>query len=71
MTGCTRLVSTLPSFAAYYVTSTKMAMAMLWIFIPSVYLYIGHTLALGQNLVPATMRSATALCVVGCNPSTR
>jgi len=51
------LVPTVPSIVAYSTESTGMAVFMLWLFVPMIYLYIGPTMALSQNLVPATMRS--------------
>lgn len=51
------LVQTVPSIVAFAVSSTNVALVSLWIFVPLAYLYIGPTLALAQNLVPATMRS--------------
>jgi predicted MFS family arabinose efflux permease len=51
------LIQTIPSITAFAVNSSTAALLALWVFIPLVYLYIGPTLALAQNLVPATMRS--------------
>lgn len=36
----------------------------MWLFVPMIYLYIGPTLALAVNLVPATMRSLTCAFIV-------
>ena len=47
----------LPSMIAFYTSSTNMAVAMLWIFIPLSYCTFGPIFALVQNLVPAEMRS--------------
>lgn len=62
------LVPTVPSTIAYTTTSAHLATIMMWIFIPTIYLYIGPTLALAQNLVAADMRSQTcAFVVFTCN----
>lgn len=52
-------LSTVPSIFAYSVGSTDTATFLLWIFVPSVYFYIGPVLGLLQNLVPANMRATT------------
>lgn len=52
-------LSTIPSWLAYWVVSTKLATALLWIFVPGVYFYIGPVLGLLQNVVPAQMRATT------------
>ena len=51
------LAAAVPSLLAYWVDRTDVAIAMLWIFVPVLYLYIGPTLGLLQNLVPAGMRA--------------
>jgi predicted MFS family arabinose efflux permease len=56
-------LSTLPSFFVYWVGSLKAATVLLWIFVPSVYFYIGPILGLLQNVIPANMR-ATACAVL-------
>jgi MFS family permease len=56
-------LSTIPSIAAYWVASDEVATAMLWIFVPSVYFYIGPILGLLQNVIPSHMR-ATACAVL-------
>jgi predicted MFS family arabinose efflux permease len=53
------VLSTIPSWLAYWVVSTKLATALLWIFVPGVYFYIGPVLGLLQNVVPAQMRATT------------
>ncbi len=50
-------LATIPSFIAYQTHSLALAQAMLWIFIPAIYFYIGPTMALVQNLAPAGMRA--------------
>jgi hypothetical protein len=52
-------LSTVPSLLAYWVNSTQAASLWLWIFVPSVYFYIGPILGLLQNVVPANMRATT------------
>jgi hypothetical protein len=58
------IVPTIPSMIAYATSSTGVALAALWLFVPMTYLYIGPTLALAQNLVPATMRSQACAFIV-------
>jgi hypothetical protein len=50
-------ISTVPSFVAYWVHSTATATALLWIFVPGVYFFIGPVLGLLQNVLPAGMRA--------------
>lgn len=64
--GGVTAVATIPSIIAYYTHSLPLATAMLWLFIPAIYFYIGPAFALGQNLAPPKMRamfSAIALLV--------
>ena len=51
------LASTVPSFLAYWVDSTRVATIYLWLFVPGVYFYIGPILGLLQNVLPAGMRA--------------
>jgi predicted MFS family arabinose efflux permease len=51
--------STVPSILVYWVGSEHAAIVLLWIFVPSVYFYIGPILGLLQNVVPAEMRATT------------
>jgi len=50
-------IATIPSFIAYQTHSLDLARAMLWIFIPAIYFYIGPAMALLLNLAPAKMRA--------------
>jgi MFS family permease len=50
------LLVTIPALLAFLSHSTQMTMAMLWLFVPSIYLYIGPTLGIAQNLTPAELR---------------
>ena len=50
-------LSTIPSFYAYFTTSQSVTVLMLWVFIPAIYLYIGPTMGLLNNLAPPAMRS--------------
>ncbi len=50
-------LATIPSFIAYYTHSLPLATAMLWIFIPAIYFYIGPAFAMVQNLAPPKMRA--------------
>lgn len=52
-------LTTIPSIFLYWVTSETAATVLLWIFVPSVYFYIGPILGLLQNVVPAPMRATT------------
>ncbi|MFL6603739.1 MAG: spinster family MFS transporter [Steroidobacteraceae bacterium] len=52
-------LTTIPSILLYWVGSTAIATVLLWIFVPSVYFYIGPILGLLQNVVPAHMRATT------------
>jgi predicted MFS family arabinose efflux permease len=52
-------LATVPSVLVYWVTSDWAATALLWIFVPAVYFYIGPILGLLQNVVPAHMRATT------------
>ena len=49
--------STIPSFLIYWTRSLSVATAMLWIVVPAVYLYVGPTMALLLNFLPASMRA--------------
>lgn len=49
--------TTIPSILLYWTTSREVAIAMLWIFVPAIYFYIGPILGLLQNLVPAGARA--------------
>jgi predicted MFS family arabinose efflux permease len=61
-------VATIPSILAVCVSSTTLALAMLWIFVPLSYALFGPVLSLVQNLVPASMRAqATALLMFTAN----
>lgn len=50
-------VSTIPSIWAFYTHSLTVCTIMLWLFIPSIYFYLGPAFALCQNLAPANMRA--------------
>ena len=49
--------ATVPSFIVYWTHSLVVAQAMLWLFIPAIYFYIGPAMALVQNLAPPKMRA--------------
>ena len=51
------LFSTIPSFMIYWTHSLTVATAMLWIVVPAIYLYVGPTMALLLNFLPASMRA--------------
>ena len=50
-------LSTIPSFIAYWTHSLTVATAMLWLVVPTAYLYVGPTMALLLNFLPPTMRA--------------
>jgi MFS family permease len=50
-------VATVPSFGVYFTHSLALAQVMLWLFIPSIYFYIGPAMGLVQNLSPPRMRA--------------
>ena len=56
-------LTTIPSLALYWVGTLSSATLLLWIFVPSVYFYIGPILGLLQNVIPANMR-ATACALL-------
>lgn len=58
------LITTIPSILAYTTRSPEFSIMMMWLFVPTIYLYIGPTLALAQNLVPANMRSQTCAIIL-------
>ena len=60
--GWVTALTTVPSIALYWVSSDWAVTALLWIFVPAVYFYIGPVLGLMQNVLPANMR-ATACAV--------
>ena len=49
--------ATIPSFFAYWTQSLWVAKLMFWIYIPSIYFFIGPCMALVLNLAPSNMRS--------------
>lgn len=50
-------LATIPSILAYWTHSLFFAKLMFWIFIPSIYFYIGPCFGLLNNLAPCHMRS--------------
>jgi len=50
-------LATVPSFLAYFTTDRTVMTAMLWLFVPVIYLYVGPTFALVQNAAPPAMRA--------------
>jgi hypothetical protein len=61
--GWVTALTTIPSIWIYWTVSERAATALLWIFVPAVYFYIGPILGLLQNVVPARMR-ATACALL-------
>jgi MFS family permease len=56
--GWVTALTTIPSIFLYWVLSERAATALLWIFVPAVYFYIGPILGLLQNVIPANMRAS-------------
>ncbi len=52
-------LSTIPSILMLLTPSKTLAIALLWAFIPAIYIYIGPSIGLLQNAVPAAMRAQT------------
>lgn len=50
-------VATIPSIIIYATHSKALALALLWFVVPSIYFFIGPTLGLLANVIPATMRA--------------
>ena len=50
-------LSTIPSLILVWTSSLAVAKVMLWLFVPSIYLYIGPTFGVLNNLAPAHMRA--------------
>jgi predicted MFS family arabinose efflux permease len=60
--------TTIPSLLLYWVTTKAAVTGLLWVFVPSVYFYIGPVLGLLQNVVPPAMRATTcALLLFSAN----
>ncbi len=52
-------LGTIPSFLAYYTHDLTVAHIMWWLFVPTIYFYIGPAFALCQNLSSPKMRAMT------------
>lgn len=52
-------VTTIPSIIIYATGSNELGVGLLWIFVPSIYFFMGPSLGLLQNIVPAGMRAQT------------
>jgi len=57
------VLTTVPSFFAYETASLRTATAMLWLFVPGVYFYIGPILGLMANVLPPAVR-ATSVAIL-------
>lgn len=57
--GWVTAATTIPSILLFWVGSARAVTVLLWVFVPSVYFYIGPILGLLQNVVPARMRATT------------
>jgi MFS family permease len=61
-------LGTIPSFLAYYTNDLGIAKIMWWLFIPTIYFYIGPAFALCQNLSAPKMRAmAVAISLLIAN----
>lgn len=60
----TTLIGTVPSILLFTMHDLDAAKLMLWIFIPVIYIYIGPTVALVQNLLPPGMRAKGAAIIL-------
>jgi MFS family permease len=61
-------LGTIPSFLAYYTYDLTVATIMWWLFIPTIYFYIGPAFALCQNLAAPKMRAmAVAIALLIAN----
>jgi MFS family permease len=61
-------LGTIPSFLAYYTNDLTVATIMWWLFIPTIYFYIGPAFALCQNLAAPKMRAmAVAISLLIAN----
>jgi MFS family permease len=61
-------LGTIPSFLAYYTQELWVAKFMWWLFIPTIYFYIGPAFALCQNLAAPKMRAmAVAISLLIAN----
>jgi hypothetical protein len=49
--------ATIPSLLAYWTHSLWIAKLMFWIYIPTIYFFIGPCMAMVLNLAPSNMRS--------------
>jgi hypothetical protein len=56
MGGCIAF-ATVPSIIIFWTHSLELAKVMLWIFVPSIYFYIGPCFGLLNNLAPPHMRA--------------
>ncbi|WP_058545178.1 spinster family MFS transporter [Pseudomonas fluorescens] len=54
------LIGTVPSVALFLTHDLQVAKWMMWAFIPAIYVFIGPTAALVQNLLPPQMRAKGA-----------
>jgi predicted MFS family arabinose efflux permease len=61
-------ITTIPSLVLYWTLSRDLSLAMLWIFVPAIYFYIGPILGVLQNLVPPGGRAqACAILLLMAN----
>jgi predicted MFS family arabinose efflux permease len=51
------VLATVPSFGVYWTHSLPAAVTLLWVMMPAIYFFIGPTMGLMQNVVPASMRA--------------
>lgn len=61
------IVGTVPSILMCATTSLSTATLMLWIYVPTVYFYIGPAFGLLQNVVPPEMRATACAIMLFCS----
>ncbi|WP_322021584.1 MULTISPECIES: MFS transporter [unclassified Burkholderia] len=57
-------LATVPSLVAYASNSLQLTHIMLWVFVPTIYVYIGPSASMAQNLTPAAMRGQVVGIIV-------
>jgi MFS family permease len=63
----TTVMGTVPSIYLFVTHNLDVARLMLWLFIPVIYIFIGPTAAMIQNLLPSTMRAKGAAIYFFCS----
>ena len=58
------IIATFPALLAFSARETQLTLTMLWLFVPSVYLFIGPTLGIAQNLTPPGLRGLVCALIL-------